>query len=172
MRPSGERGGGAALPPRGTVRAAVAAGILLAIAMASGCGTGAGSTVARVQGEPPVTSVMLAHRIAIVRGRLHTGASKAPSQVRERALRFLIGADWLEGEAAAEHVRVSRTAVEQRYEQIITGSRGTPLADILLGPGMSRADGLLEVRLDLLNERLRAKVTAGASVNDTQVLAY
>jgi parvulin-like peptidyl-prolyl isomerase len=113
---------------------------------------------------------MLAHRIRIVGSRLHARASAA--QVRERALRFLIGAEWLEGEAAAEHARVSRTEVQQRYEQIVNGSRGSPLADVLLGPGMSRSDGLLEVRLDLLNERLRMKVTAGASVNDRQVLAY
>jgi foldase protein PrsA len=126
-----------------------------------------------VQGEPPITSAMLAHRVAIVRGRRRAGVSHAPiGQLRERALRFLIGADWLEGEAATEHVRVAQTEVAQRYQQIISGSMGSPLADILLGPGMSRADGLLEVRLDLLNERLRAKVTAVADASDGQVAAY
>jgi foldase protein PrsA len=126
-----------------------------------------------VQGEPPITSALLAHRVTIVRGRLRGGASRVSAeQLRERALRFLIGADWLEGEAAAEGVYVSVKEVERRYQEIIGGSMGSPLADILLGPGMSRADGQLEVRLDLLNERLRAKVTAGADVSDGQVVAY
>jgi foldase protein PrsA len=174
MRPhfAADGGGELRLPLRWHL-GLVAGTLLAAIGVMSGCGSGTGSTIAIVQGEPPITRAMLAHRITIVAGRLRPGTQKASTaQVRERALRFLIGAEWLEGEAAAERVRVSRTEVEQRYDQIVSSSRGSPLADILLGPGMSRADGLLEVRLDLLNERLRAKVTAGASVNDTQVPTY
>jgi hypothetical protein len=149
---------------------AIAAAVITGLTAVSGCGSNAGPTVASVQGEPPISSAKLAHRIRIMGSRLHARASAA--HVRERALRFLIGAEWLEGEAAAEHVRASQTEVEKRYEHIVNGSRGSPLADILLGPGMSRSDGLLEVRLDLLNERLRPKVTAGVSVNDRQILAY
>jgi hypothetical protein len=165
--------GGAAAPPLRFRVAAVACAALAAIAV-SGCGSGAGPSVASVLGQAPITESMLKHRITIVRGRLHGEAAKTPpSRVRERALRFLIRAEWVQGEATAERVRVGQREVEQRYEEIVSGRLSSPLADVLQTPDMSRADGLLDVRIALLEERLHAQVTAQAGgVSDMQVAAY
>jgi parvulin-like peptidyl-prolyl isomerase len=168
--------GGASAPPRrarvvliGLVVSAVAA-----VVAVSGCGSHGETTVASVQGRPAVTHSMLEHQIAIVRARARgEGARVSLSRVREKALRFLLRADWLDGEVSAEGVQVSPRQVEQRYEAITRGGLESPLAEVLRGPGMSRAEGLLDVRIDLLEEALRASVEARAGdVNNAQVAVY
>jgi hypothetical protein len=84
------------------------------------------------------------------------------AQLRDRALAFLITADWLEGEAARWGVVVSQGEVESTYRELVSGLGGPSFASNMRRRGFSSADELLQLRLERLAEKLRAKIAAGS----------
>jgi hypothetical protein len=141
---------------RGAVLAAVGS-----IAL-SGCGGASTPVVASVHGSV-ITEGALAHWTRIKRAELQSSSkpsSLSSVQVKQKALAFLITADWLEQEAAAEGVSASRTEVKASYEQLLNAPTGSAVAASLARRGMSSADELLILRLGALAQKLRAKITA------------
>jgi foldase protein PrsA len=95
------------------------------------------------------------------------------ARLRKKALAFLITADWLQGEAAAQGISVSASEVYARYEQQLNGPAGQVVATRLKRDGMSPNDELLELRLEMLGQRLAAKIAAGyEAVSAARIAAY
>jgi hypothetical protein len=88
----------------------------------------------------------------------HAELQGAAGQAERKALAFLITADWLEGDAAAQGVRVSPSEVESSYHELASGPTGSAFVASLKRRGMSSGDELLVLRLGALAEKLRAKV--------------
>ncbi len=82
-----------------------------------------------------------------------------------QALGFLITSDWVLAEAAARRIAVSEAEVKQRLAQI--GRQSFPkagsLQKFLAKSGETEADLLARVKVELLESRIAAKVTAGKS---------
>jgi hypothetical protein len=130
----------------------------------SGCGATRAPTVASVQGTP-ISSAMLAHWTRIKRIEMQSApalrSTGTPTELERKALAFLITADWLEAEAAARGVVVSATEVNATYHELASGPTGQAFVSSLKRRGMSRADELLELRLDNLTHKLEVKIVAG-----------
>lgn len=132
--------------------------------------------VASVQGSV-ISRDALAHWTKIKRAEQRgSPSSAAPSnstEVRDRALAFLITAAWLEKEAAAEGIIVSSSEVEATYQELLNGLAGPALAGSLKRRGMSSADELLQLRLEKLALKLRFKIVAAyQSVPMADIAAY
>jgi PPIC-type PPIASE domain len=95
------------------------------------------------------------------------------ARLRKKALAFLITADWLQGEAAAQGISVSASEVYARYQQQVNGPAGQVVATRLKRDGMSPNDELLELRLEILGQKLTAKIAAGyKAVSAARIAAY
>jgi hypothetical protein len=92
---------------------------------------------------------------------LRQRCAKLYAQLRDGALAFLITADWLQAEAAAQGVSVSPSEVDAGYRQLLNGPAGPSFARRLRRAGMTRADELLQVRIERLAQKLRTKIGAG-----------
>jgi hypothetical protein len=141
----------------------------LAASIALGaCGSSRAPEVASVAGKP-ITTRDLSHWIAIKRAELEASAkpeSLSSADLKQRALAFLITADWLEGEAAAQGVEVSASEADATYGELLNGPTGRAFAAGLKRRGLSRADELRLLRLAALAQKLRDKL--GASVQNSQ----
>jgi hypothetical protein len=119
--------------------------------------------VASVQGTT-VSRVALAHWSEVKRRELAMGSSGAvpsTSDVRNRALAFLISAVWLEKEAASQGVSVSDSQVSSTYQRLLTGPAGVNFAASVRRRGMTNADELRVLRLEMLAQGLRSHVATG-----------
>jgi hypothetical protein len=83
--------------------------------------------------------------------------------LERKALGFLITADWLELEAAAQGISVSASEVQTSYRQLLSGPAGPAFAERLRRRGMSRLDESFQLRLEKLAEKLRAKIAVGST---------
>jgi hypothetical protein len=115
----------------------------------------------------------LDHWIAIKRVELQSSSQPpaSASQLKEKALAFLITAAWLEREAAAEGLSVSPSEVNATYQRLLNGPTGPAFSAGLKSRGLSSADELLLLRLDALAGKLRTKIELNhpsGSVTQTQ----
>jgi hypothetical protein len=95
------------------------------------------------------------------------------SQLEDKALAFLITAKWIEGEAAARGVRVSPADVEATYDQLRSGPAGHTFTANLRSQGMSKADELLQLRLESLSRGLGSKFAGpNGTLSPAKVAAY
>lgn len=80
-----------------------------------------------------------------------------------QALAFLITSQWVLGEAVARKLSVSEAAVKQRFAQIKRQSfpKADTFAKYLAKSGETEADLLARIRVELLQSRIAAQVTAG-----------
>jgi hypothetical protein len=133
---------------------------VVAVAMVMlGCGGSRDATVASVQGAT-ITKRELARWTHVKSVELQGppqsgGLIPGPEQA---ALAFLITADWLEGEAAAQGVRVGDAEVKASYRSLLDGATVGSFAASLQRRGISEADELRLLRLSSLASKLRAKV--------------
>lgn len=82
---------------------------------------------------------------------------------RHQAIGFLITSEWVLREAAAMHITVSEAEVRKRFDEMVHKSLPKPgaLQKYLTRSGESEADLLARIRVELLAEKIAAKVTAG-----------
>jgi hypothetical protein len=90
---------------------------------------------------------------------------------KEKALAFLITAEWLQGEAAEDGISVSRADVEATYRDLLNGPAGHGFARSLRSRGMSTADELLQLRLAKLAQKLRAAITGAGQHRVNEFIA-
>ena len=106
---------------------AFAALALVAPTALSGCGSTSAPAVASVQGAA-ISRAALVHWTRIKRIELQSSAAPKSAlsavQLQRKALAFLITADWLQAEAAAQHLGVSPSEVNATYQQLVTGPNG------------------------------------------------
>jgi hypothetical protein len=129
-----------------------------------------------VQGAA-ISRAALVHWTRIKRIELQSSAAPKSAlsavQLQRKALAFLITADWLQAEAAAQHLGVSPSEVNATYQQLVTGPNGQAFASNLPRRGMSAADELLELRVQMLTHKLETKISAGdITVSAAQIAGY
>jgi hypothetical protein len=145
---------------RGRKIARLARAILPVVAVVMlGCGGSGDATVASVQGAT-ITKRELAHwtHVKTVELQGSPQPSNSISGPEQAALAFLITADWLEGEAAAQGVHVRDADVKASYRSLLDGPTGGSFAASLKRRDMSEPDELRLLRLSALASKLRTKV--------------
>jgi Raf kinase inhibitor-like YbhB/YbcL family protein len=157
---------------------------VLALALAlGGCGGGSGSSgtsaagAAAVPSSPATSAQGSSSSAGAVASVASTPISKSSyehwlaveqaggttSNASHRALSFLITSQWVIGEAAARKLSVSDTEVKQHLAQIEKQSfpKAGAFQKFLAKADETEADLLARVKVELLESRIAAKVTAG-----------
>jgi len=140
--------------------------LLLAVSL-GGCGGGSSSdVVARVAGVP-ITKTSVAHWRLIAPDDPPPSSSTTPTTARQRALQFLISAQWTIGQARELGATVNDAEARKRLERFkyaqLEGlkyehySHEAELERSLARPGESTADQILLMKLNLLRERIDEK---------------
>jgi phosphatidylethanolamine-binding protein (PEBP) family uncharacterized protein len=174
----------------GRMCVALSALFVLAVGLLAGCGGGSASTSSLTPGAPgsptpgqassssssvdavafvsgaPIAKASYEHWLAVEKA---LGVVNNPSH---RALGFLLTSEWVLGEAAARHISVSEAEVKQRFAQLErqSFSKAGSLQRFLAKSGESEADLLARVKVELLQSRIVAKLTAGKSATQSKTL--
>jgi len=93
----------------------------------------------------------------------------------EQVMQFLISAQWIQNEASDQGIHVSDKDVQKEFEKQKKQSfpREADYQQFLKSSGMNQQDILLRVKLDLLSNKIRDKVTKGkGKVTDAQIAQY
>jgi foldase protein PrsA len=96
-------------------------------------------------------------------------------QLREQVLGLLISYEWIEREADAQGIKVTDAEVKKSFEDQKEQSfpKDADYQKFLKQSGQTNEDVLKRVRLDVLSNKIRDKVTAGKDkVSDAQIKAY
>src|SRR6202167_387075 len=158
---------------------------LLLLAGLAGCGESSSSSASSSSASAPAaaSSAAVSNRSAakVVAGACGGGKRCAKSSYEHwlsveqalggdanaghRALGFLLTADWLVGEASAQHVSVSTAEAKQRLATLKQQSfpQAGALQKFLAKAHETEADLLERVKIELLESGIAAKVTAGQS---------
>jgi len=107
----------------------------------------------------PIAKASYEHWLAVEK------ALGATANASHMALGFLITSDWVLGEAAGRHISVSEAQVKRRLAQIEHQSfpKAGTLKQFLAKSGETEADLLARVKVELLESRIAAHVSAGKS---------
>jgi foldase protein PrsA len=106
---------------------------------------------------------------------LKTQCQQQYNAARDQVVPFLITADWLQGEAADQGVKVTDAEVAKMLKTIVAQRFPNPaqLQQFLASSGETNADLLFRVRIDTLSNKLRAKVTgAKVALTPADISAY
>jgi foldase protein PrsA len=95
--------------------------------------------------------------------------------LQQQVMQFLISAQWIQGEAKDLGINVTDKDVQKEFQKQKQQSfpKEADYQAFLKSSGMSQADILLRVKLDLLSNKIRDKVTKGkGKVTEAQIAAY
>jgi foldase protein PrsA len=95
--------------------------------------------------------------------------------LRDQVLNFLISADWLTGEASDQNVKVSDKQVQTAFNKTKKQSfpKAATFQSFLKRTGYTTQDLLLRQKLQLIQQKIVAKVTKGTTkVTNAQIVAY
>ena len=95
--------------------------------------------------------------------------------LQQQVMQFLISAQWIQGEAGDLGIHVSDKDVQKEFQKQKKQSfpKEADYQAFLKSSGMSQKDILLRVKLDLLSNKIRDKVTKGKTkVTEKQIAAY
>jgi foldase protein PrsA len=95
--------------------------------------------------------------------------------LQQQVMQFLISAQWIQGEANDLGIHVTDKDVQKEFQKQKKQSfpKEADYAAFLKSSGMSPSDILLRVKLDLLSNKIRDKVTKGKTkVTEAQIAAY
>jgi foldase protein PrsA len=95
--------------------------------------------------------------------------------LQQQVMQFLISAQWIQGEGSDLGIHLTDKDVQKEFEKQKKQSfpREADYQSFLKSSGMSQKDILLRVKLDLLSNKIRNKVTKGkGKVTEQQIAAY
>ena len=95
--------------------------------------------------------------------------------LRDQVLQFLISAEWIQGEASQNDVKVTDAEVKKQFDTTKKQSfpKEADFQNFLKSSGMSMEDLLFRVKLDTLSNKLREKITKGKDkVTPAQITEY
>jgi hypothetical protein len=151
---------------------------MLAVGTLAACGGAGSNDSVAVVGGARIAKATLDQWAAVLRGGRAAPALSAAQreQLNERALAYLISAEWLIGEAEDRSALPSAVEVHQRLDERDQSSfpgGEAELREFLRISGQTVADMELEVRVQLIASRLRQLAIAAApAVTKAQVAAY
>jgi phosphatidylethanolamine-binding protein (PEBP) family uncharacterized protein len=133
---------------------------------AAGQGSASNVDAVALVSSTPISKTSYTHWTAIEKA---LGGTSNPSHM---ALGFLITSEWVLGEAHARGISVSDAEVKQRLAQ--TEKQAFPksgeLQKFLAKSGETEADLLARIKVEMLETRIAAKVTAGKSGSQSKAL--
>jgi len=107
--------------------------------------------------------------------QLKSQCNQEYGQLRDQVLQFLIQAEWLQGEARDQDIEVSQKEINTSFQRQKKQSFPTDAEykNFLKTSGMSQQDIFLRVKLDLVSDKIRKKVTEEeGKVTDKQISDY
>lgn len=107
--------------------------------------------------------------------QLKTQCASEYKALRDQVLQLLISFKWIEGEAKAQDVKVSDADVKKAFDQQRKSSfpKDADYDKFLKQSGQTEKDILMRVKLDLLSNKIREKITKDAGkVTDAEVTAF
>jgi foldase protein PrsA len=148
----------------------------------------AGKTVPKaVVPDPPTYKACIAHLEATApkpaKGQpkptaatLKTQCEQQYTALKQQVLGYLISANWVIGEASDQGVKVSDNEVKKQFNQIKSQQfpKEANFQKFLASTGYTVSDVLLRVKLDLLSQKIQAKVgkDAGKKPSQKEIAAY
>jgi foldase protein PrsA len=122
------------------------------------------TTPAPAKGQPAITPA-----------QFKTQCQQQYNTLRDQVMQFLITSNWVLGEASDQGVKVADSAVTKQLNTITTQQFPKPgdFQKFLAQSGETIADLKFRVRLNLLSDKIRTKVTGAKSkVSETQIANY
>jgi foldase protein PrsA len=116
------------------------------------------------KGQPKVTD-----------DQLKTQCKQEYEALRDQVLQLLISFHWIQGEADSLGIKVSDAEVKKQFETQKKASfpKDADYAKFLKDSGQTQDDIMLRVRLDVLSNKIREKITKGKdTVTDAEIKAY
>jgi foldase protein PrsA len=107
--------------------------------------------------------------------QLKTQCQQQYEALKQQVMQFLVSAEWISQEADKLGVKVTDKQVQQQFQTQKKQSfqKEADYQNFLKNSGMTEADLLFRVRLDVVSNKVRQKVIAGKDkVTDAQVQAY
>jgi foldase protein PrsA len=95
--------------------------------------------------------------------------------LRDQVMQFLVSAQWIQGEADDQGIKISNADVQKKFQQTKKQSfpKESDYQKFLKQSGMNQDDILFRVKLDALSSKIRDKVTKGTTkVTDAQITTY
>lgn len=161
---------------RGARRSRPARWVVLVLATGlAACGGGSGGVAVRV-GAATISREAIDHyALALAGGHVPADAAKQRA-LREQALNALISSQWLVGEAAEQHLRLSSRELERQFDAKRNASfpgGQAEFREFLKQTGQTVANLMLEAKAELVASRLRQMLTSNEPpVAHAQVVAY
>ncbi|MGI8801750.1 MAG: peptidylprolyl isomerase [Solirubrobacteraceae bacterium] len=104
---------------------------------------------------------------------LKTACQALFNAARDQVVPFLITADWLQGEAADQGVKVTDTEVANALKASLAGRTPAQIQQFVTQSGETNADLLYRQRINSLSAKLKKKVTsAQVNVSPADITAY
>ena len=128
------------------------------------CIAQARKATAKVKGQPKVTDAQLKKQ-----------CDQQYNQLREQVLGLLISFQWIQLEAEDQGVKVTDAEVKKSFDQQKKQSfpKDADYRKFLTESGQTESDVLMRVKLDLLSNKIREKVTKGKDkVTEQQITDY
>ena len=100
------------------------------------------------------------------------GGGGTAGEIREQVMQFLITGDWLEGQAAAQGIHVSESAIAAQFKTLVQQQfpkRGE-LGAFLRSSRMTIPDLLYRIKLDMLSTAIQQSITTTPTT--AQIAAY
>jgi foldase protein PrsA len=107
--------------------------------------------------------------------QLKTQCKQEYAALRDQVLQLLISFKWIQGEAKAQKVKVTDAEVKKQFDTQKKASfpKEADYQKFLKDSGQSQEDIMMRVKLDVLSNKIREKVTKGKDkVTDADVQAY
>ena len=140
-----------------------------------------------VGARPPPYANCIAHLKAIepkpakgqkprTEAQLKTQCEQQYTALQQQALSFLIGVDWVYGQAGEQGIKLSDKEVEAQFNTLKKQQfpKEAEFQKFLATTGQTVSDLLLRVKLSMLSTKIQEKVTKGAkkNVNEAAIAKY
>jgi len=107
--------------------------------------------------------------------QLKTQCKQEYDQLRDQVLQLLISFEWIQGEAKAQNIKVTDAEVKKSFDSQKKASfpKEADFQKFLKDSGQTQDDIMLRVKLNVLSDKIREKVTKGKDkVTDAEIAKY
>jgi foldase protein PrsA len=107
--------------------------------------------------------------------QLKTQCKQQYDALKQQVMQFLVSAEWIQQEAAKQNVKVSNKEVQKQFQDQKKQSfqKDADYQKFLKNSGMTEADLLFRVKLDVVSNAVRNKVIKGKdAVSNAQIASY
>jgi foldase protein PrsA len=107
--------------------------------------------------------------------QLKTQCKQQYDALKQQVMQFLVSAEWIQQEAKSQNVKVSDKEVQKQFadQKKQSFQKDADYKKFLANSGMTEADLIFRVKLDVISNSVRNKVIKGKdAVSDAQITSY